>query len=224
MTKDKSESSDVKVLIVDDHPVVWQGMKMLLESQDGIAVVGVAENGADAVKFVQENDDIDINVVLLDLNMPEMNGIETCKQIRDIRPKIQVVVLTSHHEDAMVFPAIKAGALSYLLKNAPYDSIIEAVRAAAKGEARLHPRIAQKLMQDVAGTRPKLDTLTARELEVLKELAQGKDNKSIAKDLGLSDQTVKVHVSNILSKLYLGDRTQAAIYALKQGLVPLDDS
>lgn len=220
MTKD---NESVKVMIVDDHPVVWQGMKMLLESQEGIDVVTVAENGVDAIKFLTENDDVQIDVVLLDLNMPEMNGIDTCKAIRELREDTQVVVLTSHHEDAMVFPAIKAGALSYLLKNSPYTEIIDAVRAAAKGEARLHPRIAQKLMQDIAGTRPKLDTLTARELEVLKELAQGKDNKLIAKDLGLSDQTVKVHVSNILSKLYLGDRTQAAIYALKQGLVPLDE-
>ncbi len=220
MTKD---NESVKVMIVDDHPVVWQGMKMLLESQEGIDVVTVAENGVDAIKFLTENDDVQIDVVLLDLNMPEMNGIDTCKAIRELREDTQVVVLTSHHEDAMVFPAIKAGALSYLLKNSPYNEIIDAVRAAAKGEARLHPRIAQKLMQDIAGTRPKLDTLTARELEVLKELAQGKDNKLIAKDLGLSDQTVKVHVSNILSKLYLGDRTQAAIYALKQGLVPLDE-
>lgn len=220
MTKD---NESVKVMIVDDHPVVWQGMKMLLESQEGIDVVTVAENGVDAIMFLTENDDVQIDVVLLDLNMPEMNGIDTCKAIRELREDTQVVVLTSHHEDAMVFPAIKAGALSYLLKNSPYTEIIDAVRAAAKGEARLHPRIAQKLMQDIAGTRPKLDTLTARELEVLKELAQGKDNKLIAKDLGLSDQTVKVHVSNILSKLYLGDRTQAAIYALKQGLVPLDE-
>jgi NarL family two-component system response regulator LiaR len=133
-----------------------------------------------------------------------------------------VVILTSHHQDAMVFPAVKAGALSYLLKSASPDEVIEAVRAATRGEARLNPRIAKRLMEEISGARPTPDALTARELDVLGLIAQGMDNRSIAAELTVSEKTVKTHISNILSKLHLVDRTQAAIYALRQGLAPLD--
>lgn len=214
------EQTPITVLIVDDHPIVRQGMEMLLALQDAIDVVGAVGDGGEAVTFIQDEP---ADVVLMDLNMPEMNGIEATAQIRENSPHTQVVVLTSHHEDAMVFPAIKAGALSYLLKSASPDEVVDAVLAAGRREARLHPRIAQRLMSEVSGAQPSLDALTERELEVLKEIAMGKDNQTIAQDLNVSIKTVKTHVSNILSKLYLTDRTQAAVYALRQRIVPLDE-
>lgn len=210
----------ITILITDDHPIVAQGLKSLLDEQEDMQVLGIAHDGKSALEQLAQQP---VDVALLDLNMPEMNGIETCKAIKKEHPDTQVVVLTSHHQDAMVYPAIKAGALSYLLKSSSYDAVIEAVRAAAKDEARLHPLVAKKLMDDVAGKRARFDILTARELEVLSEIAKGRDNRSIAKDLQLSEQTVKVHVRNVLAKLYVEDRTQAAVYALKEGLVPLDD-
>ncbi len=213
-------SPEINVYIVDDHPIVRQGLRQLLEVQDGIQVVGEAPDGETALKEIA---DLLPDVVLMDLVMPGMNGVEATREIRALSPHTQVVVLTSHHEDALVFPAIKAGALSYLLKSSLPEEVIEAIRAAAKRESRLHPRIAQRLMQEISGDSPSLDALTPRELEVLKLVAQGQDNRGIAADLVLSEKTVKTHVSNILSKLQLADRTQAAIYALKQRIVPLDD-
>lgn len=213
-------SESITVLIADDHPVVRQGMSALLEVQEGIEVVGQVEDGEAAVKFIE---DTPPDVILMDINMPKLSGIEATEQIRKISPNTQIIILTSHHQDAMVFPAIKAGALSYLLKSATPDEVIDAVHAAVKGEARLHPRVAQRMMGEIAGTRPSADNLTARELDVLKEIADGFDNRNIAKNLNLSEKTVKTHISNILSKLHLEDRTQVAIYALKQGIVPLDD-
>lgn len=210
----------IKILIADDHPIVAKGLKSLLDEQEDMQVLAIANNGKQALEKLAE---APADVALLDLNMPEMNGIDTCKAIKEAHPDTQVVVLTSHHQDAMVYPAIKAGALSYILKSSSYDAVIEAVRAAAEGEARLHPLVAKKLMDDVAGKRARFDVLTARELEVLGEIAKGRDNRSIAENLQLSEQTVKVHVRNVLAKLYVEDRTQAAIYALKEGLVPLDD-
>ena len=215
-----TEQIPITVLIVDDHPIVRQGMETFLAMQEGIIVAGSVEHGAAAVGFIQEQL---ADVVLMDLNMPELGGIEATRQIRTLSPHTQIVVLTSYHEDAMVFPAIKAGALSYLLKSATPDEVVAAVRAAGRREARLHPRIAQRLMSEVAGVQPSLNALTSRELEVLKEIARGKDNQTIAAELNLSAKTVKTHVSNILSKLYLADRTQAAVYALRQRIVPLDE-
>ncbi len=210
----------IDVLIVDDHPIVRQGMEMLLGVQDDIEVVGVAENGQEAVEFVTIQPP---DVVLMDLNMPQLNGIDATKQIRVLSPHTQIIVLTSHHQDAMVFPAIKAGALSYMLKSAKPAEVVDAIRAASRGESRLHPRVARRLMQEVSGTRVSAETLTTRELEVLKQIAKGNDDKTIARNLVVSEKTVKTHVSNILSKLHLDDRTQVAIYALKQGIVPLDE-
>ena len=213
-------SDPVTVLIVDDHPVVRQGMEMFLETQAQVRVTGLAADGAEALRLVEAAPP---DVALLDLNMPGMDGIELTRRIRQISPQTQVVVLTSHHEDAMVFPAIKAGALSYLLKSAPPPEILDAILAAARGEARLQPRIAKRLMEEVAGADRSLTALTSRELEVLKLIARGYDNRAIATALNLREKTVKTHVSNILSKLGLADRTQAAIYALRQKIVPLDE-
>ena len=193
---------------------------MLLEVQDDIEIIGVVDDGLKAVAVAQE---LQPAVALLDLNMPDMDGIAATQAIRQASPETEVVILTSHHEDSMVFPAIKAGALSYLLKSSSPDEVVAAIRAAAKGISSLHPRVARRLMDEVAGTRVSAGVLTSRELEVLKEIAKGHDNKTIAANLFLSEKTVKTHVSNLLSKLQLSDRTQAAIYALKSRLVPLDD-
>ena len=195
-------------------------MEMLLETIDDITIVGIAQDGEEAVMLAQAHRP---DVVLMDLNMPGLDGIEATRQIRSANDKVQIVILTSHHEDALVFPAIKAGALSYLLKSASPTEVVDAIRAAARGEARLHPRVTKRLMAEVSGSRVSVQTLTDRELEVLKEIARGKDNKGIAHTLTLSEKTVKTHVSNILGKLNLSDRTQAAIYALKSRIVPLDD-
>ena len=213
-------NNTITVLIVDDHPVVRQGMEMLLETHDQIEIVATVANGRLAIEHVEAEPP---DVVLMDLNMPVMDGIEATRRIRQLSPHTQVVVLTSHHEDAMVFPAVKAGALSYLLKSATPDEVIDTILAAANGEARLHPRIAKRLMDEVAGVRSSFDALTARELEVLKLIAQGNDNRAIAAQLTLSEKTVKTHVSNLLSKLGVADRTQAAIYALREKIVPLDE-
>ena len=210
----------ITVLIADDHPIVRQGMQMLLEVQDDIEIVGLVANGVEAVTLATQKQPA---VALLDLNMPEMDGIAATQAILCVSPQTKIVILTSHHEDAMVFPAIKAGALSYLLKSATPDEVIDAIRSAAQGEARLHPRVARRLMDEVAGVRVSAEALTTRELDILKQIAHGHDNKTIADLLFLSEKTVKTHVSNILSKLHLTDRTQAAIYALKSGVVPLDD-
>jgi two-component system, NarL family, response regulator LiaR len=215
-----NSSERIRVLIADDHPVVRQGMNLFLGTQPDIEVVALAENGLQAVQLVEE---FLPDVVLMDLNMPEQNGIEATKRIRAHSPHTQVVVLTSHVEDGMLFPAIKAGALSYLLKSASPEEIIDAIRAASRREVRLHPSIAKQLMLEVSGQRPSADALTVKELEVLTAIAHGKDNATIAGDMGLSEKTIKTHVSNILSKLYVQDRTQAAIYALRQRLVPLEE-
>jgi NarL family two-component system response regulator LiaR len=215
-----TETNAISVLIVDDHPIVRQGLRQLLEVQDDLQIVGEAEDGKTAIEKIG---DLLPDVVLMDLVMPGMNGVEATREIREISPHTQVVVLTSHHEDALVFPAIKAGALSYLLKSSLPDEVIDAVRAAARYEARLHPRIAKRLMDEISGDVPSLDSLTSRELEVLKHIAQGQDNRQIAESLVVSEKTVKTHVSNILSKLQLADRTQAAIFAIRQRIVPLDD-
>jgi NarL family two-component system response regulator LiaR len=184
----------ISIFIVDDHPIVRQGLRQLLEVQDGIQIVGEADNGESAI---QQIPDLLPDVVLMDLVMPEMNGVEATRHIRAVSPHTQVVVLTSHHEDALVFPAIKAGALSYLLKSSLPEEVVDAVRAAARRESRLHPRIAQRLMQEISGGAPSLDALTPRELEVLKLIAQRQDNRQIAASLVLSEKTVKTHVSNI---------------------------
>lgn len=211
--------SKIKVLIVDDHPIVRNGLKRFLEIEDDIVVTGVAEDGISCIECVEK---LNPDVVLMDLVMPRMEGIEAIRKIKEISPDIRIVVLTSYHQDAMVIPALKAGALSYLLKNSSPEDILEALRAAIKSEARLHPGIVNKLMHNISKTGPYLDSLTARELEVLKLIAKGMSNRDISEKLFISEKTVKSHVSGILGKLELTDRTQAAIFALQQGIVPLD--
>lgn len=212
----------ITVLIVDDHLVVRQGIRFLLEQMEDIEIIGEASNGQQAVDMTQQHLP---DVVLLDLIMTPMDGIDATREIRKLSPKTQVIILTSHHKDDQIFNAIKAGALSYLLKDVSSNELMTAIRAAANGETVLSPRVAQRVLQEMQRSEISLlDQLTTRELDVLTRIAHGRSNREIAIDLSIKDQTVKTHVSNILSKLHLADRTQAAIFALKQKLIPLDEA
>ncbi|MCZ7672423.1 MAG: response regulator transcription factor [Chloroflexi bacterium] len=215
-------NNKISVLIVDDHLIVRQGIRFLLEQMEVIDIIGEASDGQQAVELVQQHLP---DVVLLDLIMTPMGGIEATREIRRLSPKTQVIILTSHHKDDQIFNAIKAGALSYLLKDVSSNALIAAIRAAANGETVLNPMVAQRILKEMQKAEISLlDQLTARELDVLTRIAHGRSNREIAIDLSIKDQTVKTHVSNILSKLHLADRTQAAIYALKQKLIPLDEA
>jgi DNA-binding NarL/FixJ family response regulator len=220
----------IRVLIVDDHAVVRQGLRTFLELQDDpsalpIEVVGEAANGVEAVDLARR---LQPDVVLLDLVMPEMDGIEATPLIIEHAPHSRVIILTSFGEEDRVFPAIRAGAQGYLLKDIAPDDLVQAVRAAYLGQVQLHPDIARTLMLAVAAkdespaSKPPapFGELTERELEVLRLIAEGLNNHEIADRLVISPKTVKTHVSSILGKLHLEDRTQAAIYALRHGLAP----
>ena len=213
-------SETIRVLLVDDQAVVRGGLRAYLETQPGLTVVGDAASGREAVELAATTTP---DVVLMDLEMPEMGGVEATRRVREVSPRSQVVVLTSFHDDRHVFPAINAGAISYLLKDAGPDEVAAAVRAAARGEAVVNPRVAARLIQEFRGERgPQVNpytALTEREQEVLRLIAQGRSNGEIAAALAISEKTVKGHVSNVLSKLYLEDRTQAAIYAWREGFV-----
>lgn len=208
----------IRVMLVDDHAVVRQGLRALLEVTDGITVVGEASNGEEAVEQVQA---LAPDVVLLDLSMPGMGGIEATRQIRRLNEHTRVIVLTSYDDDDKLFQAIEAGAISYLLKNISADDLISAIQLAKRGETTLQPGIATKLMRQFAA-RDTLEHLSEREMQVLRLIARGYSNKEISADLKISEKTVKTHVSNILDKLHLEDRTQAAIYALRNRLVSLE--
>lgn len=207
----------IRVLIADDHPVVRQGLRTFLELQDDIEIVAEATDGGDAVAKVRE---LKPDVVLMDLVMPQLDGIEAIRQVREVSPASKVIVLTSFDDREKVYLSVKAGAAGYLLKDADPQELAEAIRTVQRGDALLNPSIAAKLMQEVAegGPRAAGETLTARELEVLRHLARGMSNKEIAGALVLSEKTVKTHVSNILGKLQLADRTQAALFAVREGL------
>ena len=210
----------ITVMMVDDHAIVRQGVRAFLETQSDLMVVGEAGSGQEAVQLAGE---LAPDVVLMDLIMPGMDGVETTRLLKQASPRSQVIVLTSYHEDEHIFPAIRAGALSYLLKDVAPPELADAIRKAARGEAVLHPRVAARVVQEIHGA--KRDTfnpfteLSERELEVLKLIAGGASNEEIAGTLVLSEKTVKSHVSNILSKLHVADRTQAAVYAWREGVV-----
>jgi NarL family two-component system response regulator LiaR len=214
----------IRVLIVDDHEVVRQGLRFLLEQEDGIEVVDECGDGPDALRAVTA---LAPAVVLLDLFLPGEDGISVLTKIKQQRPDTEVLMLTSSGEDEHLLAAIRAGALAYLPKTAAVDQVVSSVRAAARGESVLEPRIAARLVREVrevAVRRRPLDRLTPRELEVLTALARGRSNREIARELGIGEETVKAHVSSILAKLQLTDRTQAAIFGLQQRLVPLDQA
>jgi NarL family two-component system response regulator LiaR len=213
----------IRLLIVDDHKVVRQGLRFLLQHEPDIEIVGEAADGEQAVALVRRHVPA---VVLLDLLMPKMDGLTALRAIKEISPSTQVIILTSHQGDDELFDAIKAGALSYVLKTAGVDVVVESVRAAARGESLLDPSVAAKVLEEMRRARGRdgVDPLSRREVEVLSELARGRSNKEIARELSIGEETVKTHVSNILSKLHLADRTQAAIYGLQKRLVRLDDA
>jgi NarL family two-component system response regulator LiaR len=213
-------SDKISILLVDDHRMVRQGVRAFLETQPDLEVVGEADSGKQAVAFARQHVP---DVVLMDLVMPGgMDGVEATRQVKTHSPRTQIVVLTSYHEDEHIFPAIRAGALSYVLKEIGPEELADVVRKAAQGEAVLHPRVASRVIQEVQGTRdsaPNAFTeLSDRELEVLHLVADGLTNAEIARRLVLSEKTVKGHVSNILGKLHLNDRTQAAVYAWREGI------
>lgn len=216
-------SETIRVLIADDHTVVRGGLVALLEDVDGIEVIGEAADGQEAVLKTRA---MKPDVILMDLAMPRKTGIEAIEEIKQENPNARIVVLTSYSDDDKVFAAIKAGALGYLLKETSTQDLLQAIRDVYHGESSLHPAIARKLIRELnrpTSLPPSDEPLTEREAEVLVLVARGLSNQDIADKLIISERTVRTHVSNILSKLHLANRTQAALYALKEGLTSLDE-
>jgi NarL family two-component system response regulator LiaR len=209
----------ISLLIVDDHQLVRWGVRTFLATQSDIAVVGEAASGEAALRLAAE---FAPDVALVDLVMPGMDGVEVTRRLKAVSPRTQVIVLTSYHDDEHIFPALKAGALSYLLKDVSTIELGDAVRRASRGEAVMHPRVAARVVQELRAP-PRgsqvVPVLSEREMEVLRLIAEGIGNAEIAERLVISENTVKSHVGNILGKLHLADRTQAAVYAWRQGLV-----
>ncbi|MEA2572790.1 MAG: two-component system, NarL family, response regulator LiaR [Chloroflexia bacterium] len=214
----RGTSDKIAVVLVDDHAIVRQGLRTYLELQPDIEVVGEASDGREAIGVVR---DALPDIVLMDLVMPNSDGVEATRAITSMAPSTRVIVLTSFSEDEKVFASIKAGAQGYLMKDVLPQDLVKAIRTVYRGEAQLDPEIARKLMHEFTHPQPQTPRhdLTERELEVLRLIAHGKTNKDISEDLVLSEKTVKTHVSNILQKLHLSDRTQAAVYALRQKIV-----
>lgn len=213
----------IKILIVDDHAVVRKGIRALLATEPDLEVIGEARDGSQAVQLY---DDLKPDLLLLDLLMPKMTGVEVIKQIIDDHPQAKILVLTSFAADDQVFPAIKAGALGYLLKDSDPEDLVTAIHQVNQGESFLSPTIARKVLEEIFQPNEKPlspDPLTKREIEVLQVLAKGKSNRSIGAELSISETTVRTHVSNILGKLHLASRTEAALYALKEGVANLEE-
>jgi NarL family two-component system response regulator LiaR len=211
----------IRILIADDHALVRKGLITLLASEAGIEVVGEA---ADGVEVVWKARSLKPDVILLDMLMPRQNGLEAIEQIKRENPQARILVITSFADDQMVFPAIKAGALGYLLKDSSPQQLLQAIQDVYKGESSLHPTIALKLIRELNRSSelpPTRDPLTERELVILKLVAQGLSNQEIAERLVISERTVGNHIGNILSKLHLANRTQAALYALREGIADL---
>lgn len=223
-----SQGKKIGVLLVDDHAVVRQGLRMFIEMQKDMEVLGEGSTGIEAVDLATR---LNPDVILLDLLMPQMDGVEATRIILEKNPHSRVLILTSFGEDDRVFPAIRAGAQGYLLKDIQPQDLVQAIRETYQGKAQLHPDITRRLMMIVSGDKPAKETkpdslpselqiLTERERQVLEYIAQGMTNREIADEMVISDKTVKTHVSNLLDKLNLEDRTRAAIWALKHGLGP----
>jgi DNA-binding NarL/FixJ family response regulator len=214
----------IRIMITDDHKVVRQGLKMFLQLDPELEVIGEAENGADAITRAHE---LKPDVILMDLLMPVMGGIEAIGRLRAELPDTEIIAITSVLEDDAVIGAVRAGAIGYLLKDTDADALCRAIKAAAQGQVQLAPEAAARLMREVRAPEPKsaqpAETLTERETDVLKLVAQGRANKEIAAELGIGEKTVKTHVSNLLGKLGVQSRTQAALYAARVGLVEIED-
>jgi NarL family two-component system response regulator LiaR len=215
------DKGPIRILIADDHAVVREGLRALIETEPGMELVDEAADGAEAVSMARS---LQPDVILLDLVMPRKNGIEAIGDIRQENHDARILVLTSFAEDEKVFSAIKAGALGYLLKDASPQELLEAIYNVYRGDLSMHPSIAHKVMRELQRSSdlpPTEEPLTKREVEVLKLVAQGLPNQEIADTLVISERTVRTHVSSILDKLYLANRTQAALYALREGLATL---
>jgi NarL family two-component system response regulator LiaR len=238
MSEHKAGGEKIRILIVDDHQIVRQGLRTFLELHEDMTVVGEASDGQMAVEIVRQTPP---DVVLMDLMMPRLDGVSATKQIMEMDVHTRVIALTSFAEDTQVFPAIQAGASSYLLKDVSPDQLVDAVRATFRGEPRLHPDVARKLMEAMRAPQPSgpgadavsapsaaadrgspASDLTEREREVIRSIAQGKSNREIAGQFYISEKTVKTHISHILAKLGLKDRTQLAIFAIRNGLAEAD--
>ena len=215
---DASTDPTIRVLLVDDHTVVRQGLRMVLGLEPDLEVVGEAANGREALEQVAARRP---HVVLMDLLMPVMNGIEATRQLKADFPEVEVVALTSVLEDRLVIDAVEAGAAAYLLKETGPEALFEAIRAASRGEVRFDPKVQKRLVREVR-TPEMRESLTPRETETLRHIARGLTNRDIADAMGVSEVTVKTHVSSVLSKLDLQSRTQAALFALKEGLAGLE--
>jgi DNA-binding NarL/FixJ family response regulator len=219
----------IRIILVDDHNMVRIGLKAYFSTLPDIQVVGEAGTGEDAVRLAAE---LAPDVVLMDLILGNpsgragMDGVEATRQVKKVSPRTQVIVVTSYHEDEHIFPAIRAGALSYVLKDIDPDDLAEAIRRANAGEAVINPRVATRLVNELHGQRQQavnaFSELTDREMDVLRQIAAGKSNHEIAAALVISEKTVKSHITNILSKLHLADRTQAAVFAWQEGIVRRD--
>ena len=217
-------SQTIRVLVVDDHAIVRKGIIALLATEPDIQVVGEAADGLEALTKAKH---FSPDVILMDLVMPKVDGIEATRQISIQCPAARILVLTSFAADDKVFPAIKAGALGYLLKDSGPDELLHAIRQVGRGEPSLEPSIARKVLLELSGAHKRpltTEPLTERELEVLRLVAQGKSNREIGEALVITEMTVRTHVSNILGKLHLASRTQAALYALREGLASLGES
>lgn len=213
----------IRVLVADDHAIVRKGICALLATEPGIEVVGEARDGNDAIAAAQR---LQPDVILMDLVMPGVDGLEATRRLACCQPQARILVLTSFAGDDKIFPAIKAGALGYLLKDSSPEELVNAIQQVHRGESSLHPTVARRLLRELSSPSergPESDCLTEREVEVLQLVAQGQSNRQVATLLTISEATVRTHVSNILSKLNLCSRTQAALYALRQGLVSLND-
>jgi NarL family two-component system response regulator LiaR len=221
--KQQSDQTTIRVLVVDDHTIVRKGTRALLAQVEGIEVVGEAADGREAVDRAET---LRPDVILMDLVMPVMDGIEATRQITSSQPDTRILALTSFAADDKLFPAIKAGALGYLLKHVDPEELVDAIRRVYHGEPSMHPSIARKVLHELrrpSEKTPTPDPLTERETEVLHSVAQGLSNQEIADQLSIAEVTVRTHVSNILSKLHLANRVQAALYALREGFAELDE-
>lgn len=214
---------NIRILIADDHTILREGLRTLISNTPGLELAGEAEDGLEAVRLAKA---LQPDVILMDLVMPEMDGIRAIKEIMSEKPDARILVLTSFAEEEKVFPAIKTGALGYLLKDTSPKNLVQAIHDVYEGKPSIHPNIARMLYKEISqpsNLPPTDNPMTEREEEVLELIARGLTNQEIASELGISLLTVRTHVSNILAKLHLANRTQAALYALRKGIASLDE-
>jgi two-component system, NarL family, response regulator LiaR len=214
----------IRIVIAEDHAFVQEGTRRLLDMEPDMHVIGVAPDGVEAIEIVER---LDPTLVLMDISMPRMDGIEATRRIRAMKPELPILILSAYDDDQYVFALVEAGAAGYLLKDIRREELVDAIRSVSRGESVLHPTIARKVMQRFGGYRgdqqSATDTLTEREVEVLRLAAGGAGNDAIALELGVSARTVQSHLSNVFAKLGVGSRTQAVIAALRQGLIRLEE-